>query len=45
MRDAIKVVYNIGDDVALHDLLVVNIKYHLYVGVIHLADDFKCLDC
>ena len=41
--DTIEVVCDIGDDVALHDLLVVDVKNHFDLRVIDLADDVKGL--
>ena len=41
MRDTVQIAGDIGNDVSLHDLLVINIEDHLYQRMVHLADDFK----
>ena len=42
--DEIEVVYDVGNYVTLHNLLMVYIVDHLYVGAVYLTDDLKCLD-
>ena len=43
MCDAVKVVRHRGDDVAFHDLLMIDVIDHLHQRMIHLTDDVKCL--
>ena len=41
MGNAVQIVRNVWNNIALHYLLMINIIYHLDQGVIYIPDDFK----